>query len=132
MPAGATSLLANLTEYPGLTGAITMVCGLLVATVLAGPLLGRLMRRFPAPEDGAGLARAGRMIGYLERSVIYLMILMGEPSGIGFLIAAKSVARFELVSQSRAAAEYVIIGTLASFAWAIFVGFVVTLLLPPA
>lgn len=48
------------------------------------------------------------------------------PAGIGFLIAAKSVLRFETIQSggeddSRQMAEYVIIGTLASFAWALAV-----------
>ena len=99
------------------------LAGLFLATLAAGPIIARIMRRFPAPEQEDGLSNAGRVIGILERAVIYLMVIMGEPSGIGFLIAAKSVARYELVSKNRAAAEYVIIGTLASFAWAILISF---------
>lgn len=38
---------------------------------------------------------------------------------IGFLIAAKSVMRFETTSKDQRAGEYVIIGTLGSFAWAL-------------
>lgn len=125
MPENLPDLMSWITAHPALTDAIFMALGLLIATRFAGPFIGRLMRGFAPPGEDSGLANAGRMIGYLERSVIYLMILLGEPSGIGFLIAAKSVARFELVSRSRAAAEYVIIGTLASFAWAILVGFIV-------
>lgn len=63
-----------------------------------------------------GIAEGGRIIGYLERGLITLFVLVGYPAGIGFLIAAKSVFRFgELTDSSRRwQAEYIIIGTLLS------------------
>ena len=48
------------------------------------------------------------------------LILTGQAAGIGFLIAAKSVLRFSDTKDDRKISEYVIIGTLASVAWAIF------------
>lgn len=70
-----------------------------------------------AAEHRRGLLNGGRIIGYLERSLIYLFVLVGSPTAIGFLIAAKSVFRFgELSDRSnRVEAEYIIIGTLMSF-----------------
>lgn len=69
-----------------------------------------------APGEEMGIAEGGRIIGYLERSLITLFVLVGYPAGIGFLIAAKSVFRFgELMDSSRRwQAEYIIIGTLLS------------------
>ena len=66
-----------------------------------------------------GLPNGGRAIGHLERGLIFLLILSDLAAGIGFLIAAKSVLRFGSVGDDRALSEYVIIGTLASFGWAI-------------
>ena len=43
---------------------------------------------------------------------------LAAAAGIGFLVAAKSVLRFEAAREA-VKAEYVIIGTLASFGWAI-------------
>ena len=51
--------------------------------------------------------------------MILLLVMIGEPAGIGFLIAAKSVLRFDTATKEQKAGEYVIIGTLASFAWAL-------------
>ena len=51
--------------------------------------------------------------------MIFILILTGQAQGIGFLIAAKSVLRFGAVKQEARLSEYVIIGTLASFGWAI-------------
>jgi hypothetical protein len=67
-------------------------------------------------DQGSGIKEGGRIIGYLERSLIFLFILIAYPAGIGFLVAAKSVFRFgELTSPDRRKqAEYIIIGTLLS------------------
>jgi hypothetical protein len=42
---------------------------------------------------------------------------------VGFLIAAKSILRFGSVKDDRALSEYVIIGTLASFGWALIAAY---------
>jgi hypothetical protein len=67
-------------------------------------------------REEVGIAEGGRVIGYLERGLITLFVLVGYPAGIGFLIAAKSVFRFgELTDSNRRwQAEYIIIGTLLS------------------
>lgn len=67
-----------------------------------------------------GLVDGGKWIGLLERTLIFVLIMAGEFQAIGFLIAAKSILRFQY-SKERSHSETVIIGTLASFAWAIVV-----------
>lgn len=77
----------------------------------------------------SGLANAPAMIGVLERFIIYLLILVGQPTGVGFLIAAKSILRFAGAKSDDhdnrraeyAASEMIIVGTLMSFGWAISV-----------
>ena len=100
------------------------VTGLILATRAGFPAIGYLMARFPVKNDTEGLENAGKIIGLLERTLIYLMVMIGEPAGIGFLIAAKSILRFDTVSKDRAISEYVIIGTLASFGWALIMALV--------
>ena len=68
-----------------------------------------------------GLRDGGRQIGLLERGLIFLLVLANQPIGIGFLIAAKSILRYGTANRDQRSAEYVIIGTLASFGWAIAV-----------
>ncbi len=65
-----------------------------------------------------GLKRGGECIGNLERTLIFLLILIGQPGAIGFLVAAKSILRFEEAKKQKLA-EYVLIGTLLSFTLAI-------------
>ncbi|WP_375689585.1 DUF3307 domain-containing protein [Pseudooceanicola sp. LIPI14-2-Ac024] len=108
---------------PDLIRAEAAVTGLILATFAGGPAVGLLMRGYDSPAFPDGLPNGGRMIGLLERTLIVLLVMVGEPAGIGFLIAAKSILRFDMASESRVAGEYVIIGTLASFAWALVMAF---------
>ncbi|MEL6681378.1 MAG: DUF3307 domain-containing protein [Pseudomonadota bacterium] len=96
--------------------------GLILCVHAGGPAIGYMMADFQNIEH-AGLPAAGRMIGILERALIYLMVLVGQPAGIGFLIAAKSILRFDTASKDQRASEYVIIGTLASFGWALLISY---------
>lgn len=105
--------------------------GLILATRAGGFAVGLLMNRHAGPpaspgDDRAGLSglpEGGWTIGILERGLIYAFVLAGQPSAIGFLIAAKSILRFGDIEKHRAVSEYVIIGTLASFGWALFVAY---------
>jgi len=78
------------------------------------------------PEDDVeGLSKGGRYIGWLERSLVMMLLLMGQASGIGFLFAAKSILRFGEIKDShqRKMAEYIIIGTFLSFGWALITSY---------
>ena len=57
--------------------------------------------------------KSGRVIGILERSIVYLAMLSNEYDIIGFILAAKAFARFKELDK-KVYAEYVLIGTLAS------------------
>ena len=83
-----------------------------------------LMSDLPTP-DPESLPKGGRLIGRLERAMIMMLVVAGQPDGIGFLIAAKSLLRFNDLAQDkdRRISEYVIIGTLASFAWGFVAAF---------
>ncbi|HET7313922.1 DUF3307 domain-containing protein [Salinisphaera sp.] len=78
-------------------------------------------------EDKTGspqLPGAGAWIGWLERTLVFLFVLLGQFNAIGFVIAAKSILRFRYTREPRVS-EIVIIGTLASFGWAIIVALLV-------
>lgn len=103
---------------PWLPPVMALVAGGLIAVRAGGFAVGLLMREHAggAPQDG--LPKGGATIGVLERALVFMLVLVGQPGGVGFLIAAKSVLRFSATSSDRSASEYVIIGTLASFGWA--------------
>jgi hypothetical protein len=74
-----------------------------------------------------GLPKGGKTIGILERLLVFMFVLAGKPEGVGFVIAAKSVFRIgELTNkQDKDHAEYIMIGTLRSFTYALAIAFIV-------
>lgn len=102
---------------------MALLTGLILSTVAGQYAVGLLMRPHSLRVRGSGLRDGGRIIGLLERGLIFLLILLGQPLGVGFLVAAKSVLRFGTATRDQRTAEYVIIGTLASFGWAIAVSY---------
>ncbi len=114
--------------------ALLLTAGAIYATRAGGFAVGILMRPYGPDFSKDSLPGGGLLIGLLERGLIYVLILAGLPIGIGFLVAAKSVLRFESakegdIAENRKRSEYIIIGTLASFGWAIIVSLIVLLLL---
>jgi len=77
-------------------------------------------------EKDKSLEKAGTWIGWLERFLILTFILLHQYAAIGFLVAAKSIFRF---NESRKVGEYVLIGTLLSFVIAVIVGLVAGILI---
>lgn len=64
-----------------------------------------------------GLSNAGLYLGWLERGLLVIAFAIGSFTAVGLIIGAKSVARFPEF-RSRAFAEYFLIGTLISVAFA--------------
>ncbi len=65
-----------------------------------------------------GVLRGGLVIGVLERLAVTVAILSGQPVAIAYVVAVKALGRYPELSQSPAASERFIIGTLASLLWA--------------
>ena len=57
---------------------------------------------------------AGSMIGFLERLVIGACLVYGQFASIGLVFTAKSIARYNKISEDPAFAEYYLIGSLFS------------------
>ncbi len=60
-----------------------------------------------------------RYVGWVERFFILTLVLVGNVSGIGFVLAAKSIFRF---GKGDRFVEYVLLGTLMSFSLALAIG----------
>lgn len=76
-------------------------------------------------EDEHGNFHSGKLIGYLERCLILIFVLLSQYEAIGFLIAAKSILRFGEASSGTEKSEYVLAGTLLSLAFALLLGILV-------
>ncbi len=72
---------------------------------------------------------AGHWIGIFERTITVLSISQGQYSALAVIIAAKSLARFKLISDDQRFAEYYLIGTLYSILFALLAYLVVFKLL---
>jgi hypothetical protein len=110
------------------------IAGLLFVTRPTATIVQLFLSRWPPVkeiEKNKGLVNAGLWIGMLERMLIFVFILVGHWEGVGFLLAAKSVFRFGDLRNSKEVhlTEYILVGTLMSFAIAIFTGLVVVSLI---
>jgi len=65
---------------------------------------------------------AGKLIGIVERLLAFVLVLFGQYSAVGLIIAAKSILRFRNTKHS----EYVLVGTLLSFGIAIFLALMIS------
>lgn len=123
--AWGTTYLQVLVIGAGLIAAVHF-SGVVVAKVVQ-PFLKQLdSERGDASAASRGFESGGRTIGYLERALIFVLIIVGEPAAIGFLFAAKSILRFGEIKERehRMEAEYIIIGTMLSFLLGIVAGLV--------
>jgi len=96
----------------------------------------RLRRRRPAPAGAqAGpdpdwqTLRAGRVIGALERWLIFTLVLHAQYSLVGLVLTAKSIARFRQLEEA-SFAEYYLLWTLYSLVIALFFGLGLRAMLP--
>lgn len=74
-------------------------------------------------NEEKSLPNAGKLIGIAERFLALALILLGQYEAVGLVIAAKSILRFNATQKS----EYVLVGTLLSFAIAVFTGITINL-----
>ena len=117
---GRVGLLATAYLYVSGRGIV------LVRSVLELPTL--QMRRDEDRTAGAIDVARGRAVGSLERALALTMVLLGDYAAVGWIIAAKSLARFKQL-EDREFAEYFLVGTLASFLLAVLVGMGIRILL---
>ena len=97
--------------------------GFILVTNPSGILIGMFLSAVIKTKSVSTKTDVSAWIGILERILILIFILVSQFSAIGFLIAAKSIFRFnEARENNNQKAEYFLLGTLVSFAFAIFIG----------
>ncbi len=106
-----------------------MLFGLLLSANEANLVIRAVFDRLdlkPRPRADAltvdeGEFNRGRVIGMLERLLLYSFVLQAQYGAIGFVLAAKAFTRSKALDD-RAFAEYVLIGTLLSAGLALLTG----------
>lgn len=70
------------------------------------------------PEGGKGQFEIdhniGRHIGTIERWIMILLLSVNQYAAMGFVLTAKSIARYDKISKEKKFAEYYLLGTLMS------------------
>jgi hypothetical protein len=121
-------------EVTAPTSAVMLITSAVLAATLAwGVVVETAISLFSARmetlEEGVAADRvrhAGRLIGWLERSLIVAGIAAGKPELLAVVVAVKSIARLQEF-KDETFAEYFLIGTLLSLAGAILAGGLVRL-----
>lgn len=128
---GFSELIPFIAEAFSSPQILAIIIGYLLIIFPTGFLIGKATRRWhnelQPNGESQSLEAAGRYIGIFERILVLTFILTQNFSAIGFLIAAKSILRFSDKSDAsaRKQTEYVLIGTLMSFAITILIGLLV-------
>lgn len=106
---------------------ILLLCGYLLMLKPSSIFLSLLLKQWNVKIKKQSLPNAGKWIGYLERFLILTFVLTNNFEGVGFLLAAKSIFRFGDLNKANdiQVTEYVLIGTLTSFAIAIMTGIII-------
>ena len=97
-----------------------------VVAALTAPsnwLVRRLLTSVGAMPTG-GVEGAGRWIGILERLLLFCLVVIDEAGAAGLVVAAKAILRFPEITgeEPHLPAEYVLIGSLASWLLAVVGG----------
>jgi len=105
---------------------VFLVSSFFVLIIFGGSyFIGVFCRGFLVPSDSKGrpgIERAGRYLGMVERSLVLTAVLVGKIEFIGYIFAAKSIARYPEMKDKSYFAEYYLIGTLTSISIAFFGG----------
>ena len=126
---GFNDILPALAQFFTSKTALAVLVGYIIVVFPVGFIIGKATENWQkeiAQESAQeSLKKAGRYIGIFERILVLTFILSSNFSAIGFLIGAKSILRFGNVKGARKHTEYVLIGTLMSFAICIVVGLLI-------
>ncbi len=102
------------------------VTAIIFLTTPAGIIIGQLTRSWRERLAHAeSLENAGKWIGFVERLIVFLFVLVGQYAAISLLVAAKGIIRFNEKDRPEVKTEYLVIGTLLSIGIALVIGILV-------
>lgn len=105
---------------------LLLALAILMASFVSSIVMKIILSTWDIEEVSAddSLKDAGKYIGMIERLFVLAFIILNQWSAIGLLITAKSVFRFSDLTRAkdRKLTEYILIGTLLSFGFAIGIG----------
>jgi hypothetical protein len=102
-----------------------IILGYIIVSTIVGYIIKFSTERM---IQGDNTAAGGKQIGIFERIIILTFVLLNQYEAIGFLITGKSIIRF-VNKDEHIRSEYVLIGTMMSYAMSILVGVIINWLL---
>ena len=98
---------------------LTWVGGLILIDKPANETVVHIIRPYaPRPQQAKKLliqtATAGKLVGTMERLIMFVLFSIHSVSTIAFVLTAKSIARYDRISKDQDFAEYYLLGTLLS------------------
>ena len=98
-----------------------LLVGILVALVATSNAIVRAVLQLAAPSfrQSEKTVRGGRVIGALERTLVFSLAISGEPLAAAVIVSAKGLLRFPELSRAdhdiSAITEYLVLGSLLSW-----------------
>jgi len=115
--------------WPALTRTSVLVAGLAFNIHGAGALVSMLLIKYRlGAEQSDHVSGQGKLIGILERIIIFILVVVEQWTAIGFVIVAKSIARFKAL-EDKSFSEYYLIGSLFSVLLAMLSAIIVRVLI---
>jgi hypothetical protein len=122
---GLPALLQPFTDYR--TSVVLLGYAFLIWPV--GYFIRYALQRIATDLPDERIAHGGKLIGRFERIIILTFVLLQSYEAIGFLITAKGILRFG--EKDRLTSEYVLVGTMISYALSILTGVGINWLVEP-
>jgi len=109
-----------------------LISAYIIVTIIGAYFIKLMLRRYENEVETSGLRGAGLVIGIVERIMVLIMVLtfvlVNQYTAITVIFAAKSIARFNELTD-RKMAEYYLVGTLVSITFALLAGIIVRAIL---
>lgn len=94
---------------------LTTVLKVLLVIKPASIAIKLLLEKFrPNISEQDGIENAGAWIGILERLILLVFLSLQQYGAVGFVLTAKSIARYDKITKDGQFAEYYLLGTLLS------------------
>ncbi len=105
-----------------------LISAYIIVTIIGAYFIKLMLRRYENDVETSGLRGAGLVIGIVERIMVLTFVLVNQYTAITVIFAAKSIARFNELTD-RKMAEYYLVGTLVSITFALLAGIIVRAIL---
>ncbi|RKZ28745.1 hypothetical protein DRQ36_09985 [bacterium] len=95
---------------------------------LSNPIIAYILKQCTKYEPKNIKTDPGMVIGVFERFIVITLVLLGEFSSIGWILAVKALASYQF-REKEVSSEYVLVGTLASLSIALLTGLLIRAIL---